>query len=168
MDYLSLSDMELLGRCEVDCYRASGPGGQKRNKTDSAVRLRLVDTDLMVTATESRSQHENRARAIRRLRQTIALQLRGPLDRENYSPSAVVRACLAGGARLEVGRRDRRYNLVVREVLDLIAACEVRLAEAAALLGISTANLATFLRKDVKLLDCVNRMRRQRGMKVIR
>jgi hypothetical protein len=168
MDYLSLNDMELLGHCEVDTYRASGPGGQKRNKTDSAVRLRLVDTELIVTATESRSQHENRARALRRMRQAIALDLRGPLDRENYRPSAVVRGCLVGGSRLEVGRRDRRYDLVVSEVLDVIAACEVRLAEAAALFGITTANLATFLRKDLKLLDCVNRMRRQQGMKVIR
>ena len=37
-DYLALDDRALLGQCEVDVYRASGPGGQKRNKIESAVR----------------------------------------------------------------------------------------------------------------------------------
>ena len=60
--FLPMSDDELLATCEVDRFRASGPGGQKRNKTDSAVRLRHRPTGLEAMAFESRSQHENRAR----------------------------------------------------------------------------------------------------------
>ena len=174
IDYLTLDDRDLLARCQVHTYRARGPGGQKRNKTDSAVRLHLTGTGLIVTATESRSQHENRTRALRRLRQAIALELRHPVDRVNYRPSSVARGCLTvrgcptARAQLQVGRRDLRYNRVVSEVLDVIAGCDVRLSEAAALIGVTTANLTTFLRKDPKLLDRVNRMRRQRGMKAIR
>src|SRR5437016_10153870 len=74
--WTSLTDPQLLQECEVDTYRASGPGGQKRNKTSSAVRIRHLPTGLIVTATESRSQHENRARALRRLREAIALTQR--------------------------------------------------------------------------------------------
>lgn len=44
VDYLSLTDAELLRQCNVDTYRASGPGGQHRNKTESAVRLRHTPT----------------------------------------------------------------------------------------------------------------------------
>src|ERR1700687_114219 len=80
-EWASLSDAQLLGQCDVDTYRASGPGGQKRNKTSSAVRLRHGPSALIVIAEESRSQHENRTRALRRLRQAIYLHVR-----ENLGP----------------------------------------------------------------------------------
>ncbi len=61
-NWTALTDEQLLAQCEVDTYRASGPGGQKRNKTSSAVRLRHLPSGLLVIAEESRSQHENKAR----------------------------------------------------------------------------------------------------------
>ena len=51
----------------TDTYRDSGPGGQHRNTTDSAVRLTHLPTGVVVTATEDRSQHVNRQRAWQRL-----------------------------------------------------------------------------------------------------
>src|SRR2546426_3282706 len=80
LDWLALDDATLLCQCEVDTYRASGPGGQKRNKTDSAVRLRHLPSGQIVIAEESRSQHENKARALKRLRAALALHLREPID----------------------------------------------------------------------------------------
>src|SRR6188474_3853798 len=87
--WTALSDDVLLAQCEVDTYRASGPGGQKRNKTSSAVRLRHLPTGLIVIAEESRSQHENRARALRRLRQALFLKLREELDSDSLGPGAL-------------------------------------------------------------------------------
>lgn len=55
-----------------DTYRSSGPGGQHRNKTDSAVRLTHLPTGTMVTATEERSQHLNRLTAWQRLEARLA------------------------------------------------------------------------------------------------
>ena len=69
---LALDDAALLGRCDVHLYKASGPGGQHRNKVMSAVRLRHKPSGLSATAAESRSQHENRRTAVRRLRQKLA------------------------------------------------------------------------------------------------
>lgn len=58
----------------VDTYRSSGAGGQHRNKTDSAVRLTHTPTGVVVTATEERSQHENRKVAWERLHTVLADQ----------------------------------------------------------------------------------------------
>src|SRR5215468_12717761 len=85
-DWTALTEEQLLAQCEVDTYRASGPGGQKRNKTSSAVRLRHAPSGLVVIAEESRSQHENKARALRRLRQALYLKLREAVPEQERTP----------------------------------------------------------------------------------
>src|ERR1700732_239540 len=87
--WTSLTDAQLLFQFEVDTYRASGPGGQKRNKTSSAVRIRHPPSGLIVIAEESRSQHENRARALRRLRQALVLKIRDEAPPETWTHPVV-------------------------------------------------------------------------------
>src|SRR4051794_41766574 len=86
--WTALTDAQLLAQCAVDTYRASGPGGQKRNKTSSAVRLRHLPSGLAVIAEESRSQHENRARALRRPPQAPYPQPPGELPPRAPAPPA--------------------------------------------------------------------------------
>jgi protein subunit release factor B len=62
------SDAALLAQCEVETFRAGGPGGQHQNVTDSAVRLRHRPTGLTVTCRAQRSQYLNKMDALRRLR----------------------------------------------------------------------------------------------------
>src|SRR5438874_12507922 len=105
--WTALTDDQLRAQCETDLYRASGPGGQKRNKTSSAVRLRHPPSGLIVIAEESRSQHENKARALRRLRQALYLQLR-----EQVQPLALGAGGLADHPGFREGRRaDGRLDL---------------------------------------------------------
>jgi protein subunit release factor B len=58
----------LLAACDVETLRGSGPGGQHRNKTESAVRLRHRETGIVAQASERRSQHQNMEVAAERLR----------------------------------------------------------------------------------------------------
>lgn len=157
---LELDDGRLLAQCDLDTYRASGPGGQKRNKTSSAVRLRHQPTGLIVTATESRSQHENRARALRRLREAIALTQRQPIDTTAGLPAFFTNA-LARAPGLRVNTRHADYYLIVQLVLDLLAATQGSVADAATAMGLSTAQLTRFLHCDPKLWAQANHIREE-------
>lgn len=166
-DYLALDDDALVRQCEVDNYRSSGPGGQKRNKTSSAVRLRHLPTGLSVTATEDRSQHVNKRKAIWRLREAIALHVRRIVDPVAYAPSAVVKELLRPNGVL-AGPRDPRYYQVIQEVVDVLCAHLLRISDAAATLGMSTAQLVKLIQNDNALWERVNQLRQSAGEKPLR
>lgn len=164
--WYQLSDDRLLSQCGIDTYRASGPGGQKRNKTSSAVRLRHEPSGLIVIAEESRSQHENKAKALRRLRQAFMLEIRSAVSNASQLPEIV--AAKAAGGRLDVGVKDVRFWPAVGVVLDVLASVDARVADAAAALGISTGNLIDFLEQQPKVWQHANGLRSRFGQKPLR
>jgi len=166
-DYLALSDVELLRQCEVDTFRGTGPGGQKRNKTESAVRIRHLPTGMAGHSDDSRSQHENRATALRRLRQRLALDLRRPLDLERYAPSSALQALLAGRGHVP-GRRTGADLPAIAELLDLFVALDCSVRDTAARLGVSTAALSKVLLHEEKLTATVNALRAERQLHPLR
>jgi hypothetical protein len=171
--WTNLSDQQLLAQCALDTYRASGPGGQKRNKTSSAVRLRHLPSGLIVIAEESRSQHENRARALRRVRQALYLRIRDAIPAERLNPEALgahpsYHAARNSAGRLELGRKDPRYWPAVGVLLDVLQAVEARVSDAAAALGLSTGNLIDFLASDPKVWEQANLLRARFGRKPLR
>src|SRR5690242_5018688 len=156
--WTNLTDTQLLQQCDVDTYRASGPGGQKRNKTSSAVRIRHAPSGLIVIAEESRSQHENRAKALRRLRQAFFLKIREKTANMEVASHPDWPTLESMGGRLELGRRDARFWPAVGVVLDVLYAVAARVSDAAKILGISTGNLIDFLQMEPKVWEQVNYM----------
>lgn len=73
---LKMPSEELLKLCKIDCIKGSGPGGQKRNKTSSAVVLTMSELDISVSDCTERSQFRNRENALKKLKFAIALKLR--------------------------------------------------------------------------------------------
>lgn len=171
--WTSLTDDQLLTQCEVDTYRASGPGGQKRNKTSSAVRLRHLPSGLLVIAEESRSQHENKAKALKRLRQAFFLELRHELPPESCRPEVLIEhpdfaPARSSDGRLHLSAKDPRFWPTAGLILDLLAQMEARVAAVAEALGTSTGNLIDFLETEPKVWQEANRLRAQFGHKPLR
>lgn len=77
----------LLRDCDVETYRASGPGGQHRNKTESAVRMTHRPTGITRVATEHRSQLRNRELAIERIWRALEARRRKPKPRLATKPT---------------------------------------------------------------------------------
>jgi protein subunit release factor A len=92
----------------VETFRASGPGGQHRNVTDSAVRLRHPPSGVSVVAADSRSQHRNRETAFERLIERLTRLNRPPRRRvPTRMPKAAVERRLAEKKRRQKTKRLR-------------------------------------------------------------
>jgi len=100
------SDEELLRECEVDTFRASGPGGQHVNKTESAVRLRHLPSGVVVTSQQERSQHRNKGLCLQKLRAKVA--------RLNHRPARRVPTRIPPGAKNRTLKEKARRSEIKR------------------------------------------------------
>lgn len=97
---------------QMDTMRAGGPGGQKVNKTESAVRLTHLPTGVVVKCQDEKSQHKNKAKAMRVLRSRIFEMMQHKAQQERASQR---RTLIGSGDRSE---RIRTYNYPQARVTD--------------------------------------------------
>jgi len=110
------SDRErLLAQCDVTTFRASGPGGQHRNRRESGVRLKHRPTGIVVTATERRSQHQNRAVALDRLERKLKALRKRRKKRRPTRPTAASRERRAADKKRRSATKRTRGRVTERE-----------------------------------------------------
>ncbi len=160
----------LESECEIAFTRRSGPGGQNRNKVETAVVFTHRPTGIKASASERRTQGENRRVALFRMRLELAIVVRQPiagLHDSTYRPSAAWCSRLKG-ERIEINPEHDDFPALLAEALDVVAACEEEPRRAAALLGCSPTQLVKLLKAAPRTLAMLNERRRQAGKGVIR
>ena len=107
------TDYDLLRECEIDTFRSSGPGGQHVNKTESAVRIKHLPSGVVATSRSERSQHQNKAQCLQKLRRRIEQMNHRPVKRipTRVPQSVKIRTLEAKTRRARVKQRRARPAL---------------------------------------------------------
>jgi len=149
---LTAEDAVLLRDCVFIMQKGTGNGGQKINKTASAVRLQHRPTGIAVAANEERSQARNRHIALRKLRYEIALHIHAEPSGTDFtllpSPSSSNHA---------------RLILWTAALFDRLAASGFDLAQTAEFCGVSTSQLERAMRKYPQIWRSFSETRQQNG-----
>lgn len=154
---------ELLKSCVVKRTRGSGPGGQHRNKVETAIVIIHVESGIVGQASEKRSQHRNRDVALKRLRVNLALAIRSPVE-QTQVPSSLWLSRVKS-KKVVVNPSHDDFPRLLCEAIDFITAAQFDVAAAAERLGVSTSQLVKFLKLAPTAFESVNRERVTRSLR---
>ncbi len=171
---------QLLAECTVQRTRRSGPGGQHRNKVETAVVLVHQPSGIQAEASERRSQAQNHAQALFRLRTKLALHVRLPQsgagsgagtprlatgENENVrQPSSLLWQARCKAGRIVVSPKHDDFPAILAEALDCIDSQGYDVTTAARQLGATTSQLVKLLKSEPKALTLVNQQRKTRSL----
>lgn len=163
-----LTDAALLAQCVVRRQRRSGPGGQHRNKVETAIVLVHEASGIRGEASERRSQALNLQMAIQRLRVKLAIAVRSStVDLTNLGRSELWLSRVRG-RQIEVSVSHADFPTLLAEALDVLAACEFDCKSAGGILACTPSQLVKFLKLEPEALLAVNEQRRQRELSLLR
>jgi hypothetical protein len=158
----TIDPARLLAQCEQKFTRRSGPGGQNRNKVETAVILTHPPTGFVAEASERRTQGENREAALARLRILMALEIRTPPGLAG--PSPLWRSRCRGG-KVSVSPEHVDFPALLAEALDAVAAAGFDPKAAGERLGCTASQLLKLLKLEPRAFTLLNRERAARGLR---
>jgi len=156
LNTLKLSDAELVKNCKIDNYQASGPGGQKRNRKLSAVRLLHLKSEISVTAAEYREGKRNLSAALLKLRLEIALSA-------DYTDENDLNLLKAISLKLEMNENKPDFSILILKVFTVYKNHQGILKDTANELGLTNAKLVKFLKKNKQVWQRVQQIRKEYG-----
>ncbi len=152
----------LLLQCSIRRTRHSGPGGQHRNKVETAIEITHRPTGIISFAAERRSQEQNRQVAISRLRLLLAVRVRS-VGRSEVFPSALWQT-RCRNRKIACSERHDDFPVMIAEAVDAVDAKEFDVKKAAAALGCSTSQLVRFIATVPEALETINTQRAARSL----
>ena len=152
----------LLRDCEIRHERRRGPGGQHRNKTESAVVIRHIPTGIEGQAAERRSQFDNLRNAVKRLRMNLALGVRSASLAEAAPTPLWQSRC--HGSRIGINPDHDDFPVLLTEVLDVLYSRHAHLPGTAEQLACTTSQIVKLLKKEPRAFLWLNEQRRKHGL----
>jgi hypothetical protein len=152
----------LLRDCEVRHGRRRGPGGQHRNKTESAVVITHTPTGVEGQASERRSQFDNHRVAVKRLRVNLAVEVRS-MELAESAPTELWRS-RCRGKKIYCNDDHDDFAPLLAEALDVVINHRGHAAGAALQLGVTSSQLIKFLQHEPRAMQQVNDLRQQQGL----
>ena len=153
-----LSVNELIKDCHVRRQRRSGPGGQHRNKVETAIVITHTPTGIQGAASERRNQAENRKHALFRLRINLALHLRTSRNKQSQLWNS-----RTSNKRITINPQHTEFPAVLAEALDVIVNQGLDMKRAAEILSVSSSQLIKLIKADNLAGQHLNQLRSDAG-----
>lgn len=159
----SLPDEAILAQCTLERGRIGGPGGQHRNKVETAITLTHRPTGQSAQAAERRSPSDNQRMALRRLRLALATHVRLAV------PAGEIRSDLwlerTKGGKVAINPSHRDYPTMLAEAMDVVWAARMDVRRAATRLNITPTQLVRLIAKHPAALAEMNAERVKRKLR---
>lgn len=154
-----IPESALIEDCTVRRQKRSGPGGQHRNKVETAIVITHEPSNVQGSASERRSQEQNRKQALHRLRINLALHVRTP----RIEVSDLWRSRTDHG-KLTISAGHSDFPAVLAEALDVITSHQLEMKPASEVLNISCSQLIKLFKSDPRAWQHLNQLRNEAGL----
>ena len=167
---------QLLNQCKVTFSRASGPGGQNRNKVETCVQIEYLPASIIASASERRTQNENRKVAVQRLRCKLAVEIRPMSDETSTAEISIALAAkkqigsakwqqYCRNGRIDISDTNDDWPAILAEIIGFMSISNWKISEVASILGSSSSQLVKLLKKHPPAFVLFNQERKSRSQR---